>query len=554
MAIMFPSKLPREVMEDPKRAAEIQVYKNFAEQLDNKYHVFYSSPWLGILPDGSEVDGEADFLVAHPDKGILVVEVKGGRVEIDTNGNWTSTDRYNITRNIKNPVSQARTSKHILLNKLKGSSRWLPRFICARHGVILPHVTKPHQDFRLDMPLKIFAFDDDMNHLHAWVEARLGSNEEREDGPAEPLGVDGLYALDDMIARHIKLRVRLGTTVTQDLQNIQLKTEEQIWILKDTEENKRMAISGAAGTGKTILAIEKAIMLAEEGKSTLLLCFNRALSKNLQASVKGYSLITATHFHQFCHDIAMKAGVNMSCQNSNMLAADLVDNFAESGQEEFDALIIDEGQDFHNDWLTDLKVVVKDGDQGILYIFYDDNQNVMFSATTYIKRLPLAKYHLSRNFRNTQAIFKQADHHYVGGFVRAIGPEGRDPVWHSVSNYVDLKARLAERFECLVETEGLQPSDIAILCPDTESVNLFADNGSLRLGHYSAVDAENRCANKLVIGTIRRFKGLESPVVFLILNSSISGNKELLYTGITRAQAVMEVFAPKHVIHLLHNS
>ena len=126
MATMFPERLPREVLVDLTRSAEVQVYNALKEQLDDKYHVFYASPWLGTNPDGSEIDGEADFLVTHPEKGMLVIEVKGGRVEIDRNDNWTSTDRYDIKREVKNPVSQARKSKYNLLEKLKKSPHWQP--------------------------------------------------------------------------------------------------------------------------------------------------------------------------------------------------------------------------------------------------------------------------------------------------------------------------------------------------------------------------------------------------------------------------------------------
>ena len=97
MAIMYPSKLPDDVLRDPKRAAECRVYDELRKQLDADYHVFYSSPWLGTRPDGSEVEGEADFIVAHQKIGMLVIEVKGGRINIDSDGQWRSKNREEIT-------------------------------------------------------------------------------------------------------------------------------------------------------------------------------------------------------------------------------------------------------------------------------------------------------------------------------------------------------------------------------------------------------------------------------------------------------------------------
>lgn len=79
MAVLWPRKLPRSVLDDPRRRAEVRVYNRLAEVLNDTFHVFYSSPWLGTDRLGNEKDGECDFLVAHPDHGILAIEVKGGR-------------------------------------------------------------------------------------------------------------------------------------------------------------------------------------------------------------------------------------------------------------------------------------------------------------------------------------------------------------------------------------------------------------------------------------------------------------------------------------------
>lgn len=59
-------------------------------------------------------DGEADFIVVDPNQGILVLEVKGGDIEIDS-GVWYSTDKHTIRHKIKDPFQQAKDSKHALL-------------------------------------------------------------------------------------------------------------------------------------------------------------------------------------------------------------------------------------------------------------------------------------------------------------------------------------------------------------------------------------------------------------------------------------------------------
>src|SRR4051812_19515940 len=130
MAVMWPRRLPREVRDKPFRRAECRVYERLEVGLDARWAAFYSRPWLGLTSTGEEVDGEADFIVAHPDEGCIALEVKGGRIDYDPREEkWTSTDRYDVERKIKNPVGQARTAKHQILQKLQESSHWRPRRI-----------------------------------------------------------------------------------------------------------------------------------------------------------------------------------------------------------------------------------------------------------------------------------------------------------------------------------------------------------------------------------------------------------------------------------------
>lgn len=94
---MYPAGLPESIRSDPKRAAEVQVYEALCESLPNDFHVFYSFCWVSKLRDGRALDGEADFVVAHADKGILVMEVKGGKVAYGgSSGRWTSADRNGL--------------------------------------------------------------------------------------------------------------------------------------------------------------------------------------------------------------------------------------------------------------------------------------------------------------------------------------------------------------------------------------------------------------------------------------------------------------------------
>ena len=66
MAFMWPKKLTHEVLSNVLRSTECEVFNKFEKELDDSFTVFYSRPWLGLKPDGEEIDGECDFVIAHP--------------------------------------------------------------------------------------------------------------------------------------------------------------------------------------------------------------------------------------------------------------------------------------------------------------------------------------------------------------------------------------------------------------------------------------------------------------------------------------------------------
>lgn len=153
-ARMWPKTMPKQVRDDPQRKAEVQVYDALEAALGPEWTVYYSRPWLGLTPYGEEKDGEADFVVVHPQRGLLVIEVKGGGIFWDPATDvWISQDRNDIRHVIKNPVKQARTSKHVLLDKAKEMNIWPKgRFIRTAHGVIFSDCPTPPGNLGADMP------------------------------------------------------------------------------------------------------------------------------------------------------------------------------------------------------------------------------------------------------------------------------------------------------------------------------------------------------------------------------------------------------------------
>src|SRR5687768_11366816 len=125
----FPDPLPEWVRQNELRRAEIKVYDALRTQLPSTYTLFYSRPWVGTNPDGTEREGEADFVIASAHTGFLVIEVKGGRVGREQSGEWYSIDGKDRRHAIKDPGKQARGSKHQILGQLRAHPRLQDRWI-----------------------------------------------------------------------------------------------------------------------------------------------------------------------------------------------------------------------------------------------------------------------------------------------------------------------------------------------------------------------------------------------------------------------------------------
>ena len=94
MAKVFPQKLPEYILGDPKRRAEVKVYTAL-KTLGAKYSVFYSVSWIDKTYEDEAKDGEADFVIVHPDYGVLFLEVKGGGIEYEAETDyWFTNNRH----------------------------------------------------------------------------------------------------------------------------------------------------------------------------------------------------------------------------------------------------------------------------------------------------------------------------------------------------------------------------------------------------------------------------------------------------------------------------
>ena len=542
MAVMWPRTLPEEITSSILRSTECKVYARLRDVLDDTFVIFYSRPWLGLSPDGEEIDGECDFVVAHREYGILTLEVKGGAVTYDPGTEeWTTRDRWGCRHRIKNPVHQARSSKYQILKKLNRSDKWASRRIRARHGVIFPDSRDPGvNSLGADIPERLVCFLEDFDHdLGAWIQERMGVSDGY--GYSENLlGNDGMEALEEILAYPIHLHFPLGRMISDDDQQISVLTRQQYQILSQIRSIPRAGISGGAGTGKTVLAVEEAVRLTQKGMRVLLTCYNRPLAEVIRRTVEGTENLTVANFHDLCYRYAESAGISIpdNIPETRLFREIYPEIFVQvvngDSRLQFDAIIIDEGQDFLPQWFRALDAALNPEGHSILRIFYDNNQSVYDYESRLPEEVSVVPIHLDRNLRNTQRICEIMASYYSGFDLIPTGPPGRDVEWiaantaDTMGSVIDLKIRE------LIEKEGIAPPDIAVLTDLRSRFDQIAPD--LRLGGVLCHRCEVSRSRGVILDTVRRFKGLESPVVILALSRDWVTSIELMYVGLSRAR------------------
>ncbi len=368
MALMYPKKLPGYIERDPARSAERKVYEALEKDLDKSFSVFYSVAWLSKPRKGDPRDGEVDFVVVHPERGLLLVEVKGGRIARDgRTGTWTSTDRDGVTHEIKDPVGQAKRSKYALLDKMTEHPYWRNRRIGLGHAVILPDCATPSSPLSPDAPFDITLFAADMQRLGEEIVEVFEYWQRQGDGEFR-LGKEGVKLVTELLAPSWDLKTPLSVAIAEDDQQILTLTEQQYKVLDLLSRQRRVAVSGGAGTGKTVLAMEKARRLAKEGLSVLLTCFNRPLAEYLKASAGDIENVEICNFHRLCYRMAKEGGVPLPRSGGGDRAyfdrtmPEALLKALDNTETRFDAIIVDEGQDFLETWWEPLQFCLTDPD------------------------------------------------------------------------------------------------------------------------------------------------------------------------------------------------
>lgn len=230
---------PEEYHEDPDSPspAERKLFAAFRTQLSDRWTVFHARSWNALNDRGAARDGEADFVLAHPELGILILEAKSGGVAYDAKGGkWRAVGLGGHTgKEIGNPVRQGGRNRGTLLRLLKslpasGDRRWPIGWAVAF----------PDVNFDLavtGLPDVLVLDRRDMNSLESWAEAAMGYW--RDPDHPGPLGEDGLAILTALLAGSHMVEPVTGAQLDEIEAELITLTDRQYQVLDSLQETPR---------------------------------------------------------------------------------------------------------------------------------------------------------------------------------------------------------------------------------------------------------------------------------------------------------------------------
>jgi hypothetical protein len=568
--------------------------RRFARRLESHLENDYLC-WFDV-PVGS-LHQHPDFLVFHPRRGLLILEVKDWKLE-----NIKSMDRFRVTLLVDgkavrtaSPMEQARQYAHRIKQLLEsdpalvgepGSSYEGKLIFPWGYGVVLSNIGRrafEAADLGNIIPAERVVCQDEMTET---VEPEAF---QKRLWDMFSVSFKCLLTLPqvDRVRWHLfpEIRVSQGTFDLGSPSAPKVETVPDIVRVMDLQQEQlargmgegHRVIHGVAGSGKTMILGYRAQYLAQAlaSKPILILCFNRALAARLQQMVEERGLaatVSARSFHGWCNDQLRLYQLRRPEGKGDEFIEKLVQTVVQgvdSGQvprAQYGAVLVDEGHDFEPEWLKLVAQMVHPETNSLL-VLYDDAQSINrrkarlgFSFAEVGIQARGRTTILRMNYRNTAQIMavacefardllsaKEAEEDAIPLVApQSAGRSGSLPELRSFAGAEAELAYVVERARAL-HAAGTAWKDMAILFRYTRQGERFAQT----LGHAgipydllgSTQTKQFLLANDSVkILSMHSSKGLEFPVVFLPYldampapSQEVAAEAKLLYVAMTRA-------------------
>ena len=488
--------------------AECDLYPIFKEQLSDDFVVIHSVPWLTDVASRRSSTGaptgEVDFLILHPEYGVLAIEVKGGRHQVRDH------QYVHVKSGRRVPViKQARDNAH-------GLSRWFDPSLGIQgrigYAIALP-------DSSLDRKLlppalrgghegssdDIVLLMDDLPRVGERVRHIMEQWCVRlKKGPLGQTMVDHVVAL--VSPQDDGESVWRARIYGRDERWLKL-TDQQVDCLDHISSSTRQVVLGWPGTGKTLLACETVKRAASHGRRCLFLTFNKLIAAHLRAQLEEVESCDVFHFHGLLKEMPGAPAGTLEGKNEEVI-------LCQAAQDGFfarwDVLVVDEAQALAEAWHQALAGAFKSKP---VYAFCDDAQRFGFEKGVSSTQL-CQMYHAPTAFQLTYCL---RNPYQINAVLRQLMPPPFQlvcPRPRDVTSLEEIVAKyLGEELERQLDTllaRGLARDDIVVLYaygypPAVEDV--------LSMERFAGIESWNVAA----------FRGMESRAVVFVVDGGLDG-------------------------------
>ncbi len=521
---------------------------NHLRTLPPDTHVFAR---VRLLDAETNLDREIDFLVVHPELGLVIVEVKGRGVE--------PRGDYWIRRN-----AEGREER---LDETPGEQ------LLAQQYALLAFLTKAGLSFRpqvtrvLALPMLPLREDQDLGpDLPA---CRILTREKLK-RPFESLrmAVTGGVAWDKWRwtpeAKHHQVRPEvmrqlLGALLPELLPNASLaeilKAEGRVQdlmaatLLDHLAQNfsgGRFHLKGGPGSGKSLLARKVSRLWASEGRRVLVLAFNRALTTATQCVLDELGeRVQVSTYHDYAVNLLADARRLPPSTDTAIFfnqavpeaLADLLSDPELRPAPQWDALVVDEAQDLDPSWVKPLLGLLGDPESDPVLLLEDPAQSIYREA-----RHDLGQpWRLDLSLRQHPALRRAACLAFPACGWEAPENIPEDGAFLAQRSSPETwKRDLAKHLETLAQA-GAQPGQVMILAPHRPA-SLGLKDGQM-MGPWGLNtqpdwwEGDEARADQVRMGTVQAFKGLEADIVIYLAPAyRHADGARLAYTAYSRAR------------------
>lgn len=536
-------------------AGERRLAERLEQKLDDDYLAWYDVP---IGPKHVH----PDFVVLHPRRGLLILEVKDWRLESLRQANRQTWDVLfgGVPKTVPSPIEQARHYAHQVVDALSRDGRLLDATgklaFPWSYGIVLTHITRRQFESaglqHAIEPDRVICSDE----MTASVEAEAFQSRLWGMFPTLMRGVLSLPQIDRIrwiLFPEVRVNEPIGLFGAEDPADAPLPDIMRVLDLQQEQLARSLGdghrvIHGVAGSGKTMILGYRAEHLAKAtpgGKPILVLCFNQPLALKLDAVMAAKGLTGQVHvrnFHRWCRQQLVTYGQPVPPQGEGMfdrmvegVIRGVERRMIPAGQ--YQAVLIDEGHDFEAPWLKLVAQMVDPATNSLL-LLYDDAQSIyqrrraqQFSFRSVGIQAQGRTTVLKINYRNTRQILRTASL-VAADLLKAeecsedgvpllqpvsCGRDGSEPVVIRLPTVRDEAVKIAELLGSSHQ-EGHAWGDMAVICRHyAEMEQCAAVLRQRRLPHEvrKSSGGFNPMADTIKVMTMHASKGLEFPVVAL---------------------------------------